>query len=509
MVTNQSALTESIALFLNVLLTIVLFNILYPRFRNARTVIMSLMVGMLFTVAIATTMASRLIDYNPVFMAGISFMTFAAGFFGGPLSGILTALATEGLWLVFDLQPVASIAGLFIATGLIGGLFSYRWEKMLDKRLSYHETILIGMTLSLLASAGILLHMRSGIGEIIWSLIAGAAGLSLLLFFATVKTTYDACQRTLFRDAMQASQQLYEGIINSQQEMVSRFTPDGILTFVNRAFANAFGHDMIGKSYLETIPEEDREQEMAVLKSFSRQNKEITRTHRAITRMGDIIWKERTSKAFFNRNGAIVEIQSVGRDITRRRLAELELEKYQADLENQIAMRTEKLQALNQRLQVEAREREKVEKALSKSETLYRMIFETSGTAMTIINRDRSINLVNKELIHLLGYEDYPGLPRKDFFDFIHSDFHPACVDLFSAIREKTDNNPPVPLSLMHSKGYAIPALLTAAYLEETEQTIISLISMKEQYRQRAALEEAERLARLSLYGLSVAIVNN
>ena len=49
-------------------------------------------------------------------------------------------------------------------------------------------------------------------------------------------------------------------------------------------------------------------------------------------------------------------------------------------------------------------ERKKAEEALSASEEKYRTVFETTGTAMVVIEDDETISLVNSESIRLSGY---------------------------------------------------------------------------------------------------------
>ena len=80
---------------------------------------------------------------------------------------------------------------------------------------------------------------------------------------------------------------------------------------------------------------------------------------------GGIRWQRWTDRALFNEQGMIIQIQSVGSDVTDRKLTE---------------------------------------QALQESENRYRTIFENTGTAMVIIEEDSTISLANTEFEKLSGY---------------------------------------------------------------------------------------------------------
>jgi len=55
--------------------------------------------------------------------------------------------------------------------------------------------------------------------------------------------------------------------------------------------------------------------------------------HRVIAPKGDVHWQRWTNRAIFDANGAIVEFQSVGRDVSERKKAEEALKEKEAQLE--------------------------------------------------------------------------------------------------------------------------------------------------------------------------------
>jgi len=130
-------------------------------------------------------------------------------------------------------------------------------------------------------------------------------------------------------------EQQYRHILNRVPDFICCFQPDGTLTFVNQAYCDYFGRspeELLGRSFLELIPEGDRaipQQHIAAL--LAGQNS-ITYEHQAIAADGSVRWQQWTDQAIRDRQGNVAEIQSVGRDITERRLAELALQNSESEL---------------------------------------------------------------------------------------------------------------------------------------------------------------------------------
>jgi PAS domain S-box-containing protein len=127
---------------------------------------------------------------------------------------------------------------------------------------------------------------------------------------------------------LQESEAHYRAIVEDQTELICRFRPDGILTFVNDAYCRYFGktrQDLVGQNFMALIFEEDRGREQASLATISQQNPIITIQHRVLLAPDAIRWQEWTDRAIFDDQGRLVEFQAVGRDITEQRVMEGEL----------------------------------------------------------------------------------------------------------------------------------------------------------------------------------------
>ncbi len=126
-------------------------------------------------------------------------------------------------------------------------------------------------------------------------------------------------------DAVRESERRYRAVVEDMTELVCRFRPDGELVFVNEAFRRHFGKsggELLGTSFLDLIPEGDRETVRRSLMPLCREVPATTCEHRVEGPDGGVRWQHCTSRAVFNNDGAVREIQFVGRDITDRVHAE-------------------------------------------------------------------------------------------------------------------------------------------------------------------------------------------
>lgn len=186
-----------------------------------------------------------------------------------------------------------------------------------------------------------------------------------------VQLEQEIAQRQAIEDALRQSQARYEAIVEDQAEMVSRWLPDGTLTFVNGSycrFLNKSRHELIGSNFLETLPAADRQEEAARLKSMNPLNIVSTYEHRMLTPQGEVRWVQWSNRAILDTQGRLVEFQSVGRDVTERKEMYLALQKARDELEQRVNERTAELVSANAQLQAEIHERSQTEQALRQSE---------------------------------------------------------------------------------------------------------------------------------------------
>ena len=111
----------------------------------------------------------------------------------------------------------------------------------------------------------------------------------------------------------------FKSIVNDQSELIVRWKPDGIRTFVNDAYCRAYGieHDKaLWSNFRELVPEDDLELLEKRISKLTPRAPINKGTHRFIRSDGEMGWAEWTDRAFFDSKGKVIEYQSVGRDIT-------------------------------------------------------------------------------------------------------------------------------------------------------------------------------------------------
>jgi two-component system, sporulation sensor kinase E len=143
----------------------------------------------------------------------------------------------------------------------------------------------------------------------------------------------DISGRNLYEQALELSERRYRGIVEDQTELICRFLPDTRHTFINEAYCRYYGKsraELMGKEFITMILEVDQDKFVSHLASLNNENPISTIEHRVILPDGSIRWQQWSDRAIFNKLGQLVEYQSVGRDITEKKLAEetLKAERY-------------------------------------------------------------------------------------------------------------------------------------------------------------------------------------
>lgn len=130
------------------------------------------------------------------------------------------------------------------------------------------------------------------------------------------------------RAALEASEAHYRAIVEDQMEMICRFRCDGALTFVNQAYAETFGITSIeGANVFDRIPQTELPLILAQLSALSTAQPVHVSERLITTSNQQVRWQQWTERAIVDSQGQMVEIQSVGRDITDRKLYEAEIER--------------------------------------------------------------------------------------------------------------------------------------------------------------------------------------
>jgi len=125
----------------------------------------------------------------------------------------------------------------------------------------------------------------------------------------------------------------YRAMLEDQTEFIVRWRPDGERTYVNPAYARYFGSSpeaLVGSSFFPMVGSDpDREAIRAKLAALTPLQPIMQNTHQARRADGQWRWQEWIDRGFFDEAGHLVELQSVGRDVHERVLAEAQVRERQ------------------------------------------------------------------------------------------------------------------------------------------------------------------------------------
>jgi PAS domain S-box-containing protein len=137
------------------------------------------------------------------------------------------------------------------------------------------------------------------------------------------------------QDELRESEARYRSVVETQNEIIGRTTPDGTITFVNLAAQRLFGFPataMLGHNIYEFMPEIAQNMARGAAGNWrlTPQNPFIAEELAVITGDGVRRQLEIGTQAIFNAQGDIIEYQTTGRDVTVLRQMEAALRESEA-----------------------------------------------------------------------------------------------------------------------------------------------------------------------------------
>jgi PAS domain S-box-containing protein len=198
-----------------------------------------------------------------------------------------------------------------------------------------------------------------------------------------------AVRRRQAEKALQESEMHYRNVVEDQTEFISRFLPDCTHVFVNEAYCRYFNkkrEEILGKKFRPDIPREDRNLVKKYFLSLTKENPIATIDHRIIMPDGEIRWQRWSDRAIFNDRGALIQYQSVGRDITETKRTEEELRIINGELQSAY----EQIAATEEELRQNYDELNKKEQKLRESIKKYQHIVETANEGIWVLDSLKS-----------------------------------------------------------------------------------------------------------------------
>jgi PAS domain S-box-containing protein len=149
-----------------------------------------------------------------------------------------------------------------------------------------------------------------------------------------------AAERRAAERAVSESEKRFRAVVEDQTDLICRFKPDGLLTFVNEAFCRFNGkrsEELIGTNFFQTLSEEDAAIPLSYINSLPPDEPVVSFDHRLHSPDDQVVWHQYRVRRLFQGKGpagAGREFQAVIQDITQRKQSEQALraseEKYRS-----------------------------------------------------------------------------------------------------------------------------------------------------------------------------------
>ena len=138
-------------------------------------------------------------------------------------------------------------------------------------------------------------------------------------------------------------------------------------------------------------------------------------------------------------------------------------------------------------------DRMEAEEKLRESETLYRTIFETTGTATIIVEEDTTVTLVNSEFEKLSGAPKAYWEGKRMWTEFVHEKDVRMMLDYHRRRRINPDGVPRnYEFSLLDREGNVREVLITISMIPGTKRSVASFADISERRQAEEKLRESE-----------------
>jgi PAS domain S-box-containing protein len=176
---------------------------------------------------------------------------------------------------------------------------------------------------------------------------------------------HSEAEREQVEEALRESEKHYRQLAEDMPALICTFLPDSTLTYVNSAYCELFqkrSDELIGQKFLYFIKDEaTRETVRRQYMALTPENSVNTYEHAVIISDGtsQYHWHRWTDRAFFKDNGEIDHFQSIGQDITDRKL-----------MEDALVAESHQLEETNTALRVILQRREEDQKEMERKFTI-------------------------------------------------------------------------------------------------------------------------------------------
>ncbi len=250
--------------------------------------------------------------------------------------------------------------------------------------------------------------------------------------------------RLSIAEELRRSERRMRSLLENSSDVIAVTTKEGVIKYVSSSIERVMGHrveEVVGRSVLDFIHPDDRESCAAGLAELmDRPEETIRQVFRFRDAAGAWRWLE---------------------GLVRNLVADKVIEGY----------------VVNTR---DITEMERARELLQASEERYRSVFQSTGTAMALIDKDTGICFANGQMMRMLGLGGAEGPDGKTLFlDCVSPEERELFMSqLKTAAGEGHLHLGHFPLEVVDRAGRRIPTLATVAGLPRSEQMVVSLIDI-------------------------------
>lgn len=235
-------------------------------------------------------------------------------------------------------------------------------------------------------------------------------------------------QRVLAEEALRASELFLRQLVEDQTELLVRWLPDGTRTFINESYCRFFGRqreEILHTDLYPMLSETDQAHVRAKIASLTPQNPTKTSEYQLRRHDGALRWTQWNTRAFFDEDGNLRELLSVGQDVTERHEA---AERQEASLQEKEVLLKEIHHRVKNNLQIVS--------SLLKLQGRHVADEQTQMALLESRNRINSMALIHEKLYQSsdLARIDFAAYTRDITYDILRS-FAPRATRIRADVR--------------------------------------------------------------------------
>lgn len=262
-----------------------------------------------------------------------------------------------------------------------------------------------------------------------------------------IETLQDITEQKTFENSLQESEKKYRMLVETMNDGIAMVDENYLITFTNDKFCQMIGYskdEITGQRLASLICEDERQKfhnEMRKRKEGYQEKYEIALQ----SSRGDRVYTIVSPRLIRDENNSYAGSFGIFTDITERR---------------------------------------EMEEELRHSEERYRTIFETSGSAMIIVEEDMTISQANKETEKITGYSRDAIIGNKKFTDFLTKNQLERSI-IYHHLRRKDPNSVPnqYEFSFVNRSGEEREAIAIISMIPGTSSSVVSIQDITERRR--------------------------